>query len=257
MDQATVKRWWLALNGQTDGPRTQAFIAAGLQSGNLNRTTLCCLEGEAEWKPLTAWAEFATVANATSAPPPPTFGSASLPPPPDFGQGKLNHPGYDNLLTNPRLPKMANWICIFTILLLPLYWVFDALESLVTMSSLPPQFDSNIALFVFTFLIGGPLTLAITAFLVAGGLRLRDLRASGLRIIRIGIWCDLGFMAIELLVGLILILAMDTQEVTMNGGVLLIEFVTMLLGLSAFAFEVLALVWLTKHASDLPLDASR
>ena len=262
MDQANNKRWWLAINNQTDGPRTQAYILACLQSGQITSATQACLEGDAEWRPLNSWPELvATATNATTAPPPPP-GFAAPPLPPGLGQPAFASTANDNLLTNPRLPKMANLICIFTIVLLPLYWAFDVLETMAEKGLTPAGYEWSqyeAIDFFFCLLIGGPVTLAITVLLVFGGLRLRDLRASGLRLICIGLWCDLAFLAFYIIIASFLLFTADTgsSEENANGFVILLQLITGFLGLAALVFEIIALVWLTKHASQLPLDRTR
>lgn len=55
----TTQRWWVAVDGRTEGPRTAAYITAAVQAGQLALTTQVCLVGDKEWKPLTVWPELA------------------------------------------------------------------------------------------------------------------------------------------------------------------------------------------------------
>lgn len=116
---ATSTRWWLALDGRPDGPRTIAYITAAVQAGQVTLTTPACPEGGCEWKPLAIWPELAALATAQQQSPP-SFPSTSLLP-----AAKASAVGNDDrLLTNDLLPPMANLICVYTILIVPLFWIF-------------------------------------------------------------------------------------------------------------------------------------
>lgn len=68
------KRWWLSVNGETEGPHNQAYIAACLKSGKLNPATLACPEGSEEWQCLYDWHPFAAlVGHEPTQPPMPDF----------------------------------------------------------------------------------------------------------------------------------------------------------------------------------------
>lgn len=249
---APARRWWLSVDSKVVGPRTETFIVAGLQSGQLSSTTQACPEGGAEWRPLASWPEWKGRASAGASNPPS--------PPPLHATSNVASPhrasinAHDSLVTNAALPPMANAICIFTIVLLPLYWVFWVLSTIVA----PGDTDETIGFSMLSLMLGGPIALAITVLLAIGGLRLRGLRASGVRLIRLGLIIDFVFIAVSTLVGAVILAAMimsaQAQESTGDGGGIFLNVICGMAGFAALAFEIVAFVWLTKYASSLPLD---
>ena len=63
-----TSRWWLALDGKPDGPRTTAYITAALQTGTLSLMTPACPEGDCRWQPLGTWPELADVVRTSRRP---------------------------------------------------------------------------------------------------------------------------------------------------------------------------------------------
>lgn len=241
-----AKRWWLAIDGRADGPRTATFINAALQSGQIDSTTQVCPEGGAEWIPLTACSEFASTSTNGSAPPIPRS------PTPAIARDAI----HNNLVTNANLPQMANGICILVIVCLPLYWVFGALASFAMLG--PTELD--VAGFLYGLLFSGPITLALTIALAIGGLRLRDLRASGVRFLKITLLADIGFTVVNALLSIALMvffLMRDDAEAESSGVGMFFGVVLAFIGIVAFACEIVAFLWLQKHGSTLPLDSQR
>lgn len=241
---AEVRRWWLSLQGKVDGPRSQVYVMTALQTGQLASSVQACPEGATEWKPLNAWPEFqACVSSAPdSRHPSPAYGASN-----------------DRLLTNSQLPAMANALCIFTIVLLPLYWLFGAMSSALRLESVESDYD--VAGFFYSLLISGPISLAITILLVVGGMRLRDLRGSGIRLVRVGLIVDLIFTGVNFVLVLAMavgFLANDQMGESSNSGVLtLLLLLESVAGVSALVFEAVALYWLFQHASKLSVDINR
>ena len=64
--------WWLAKDGKAAGPYDRAELERGLRLGAVGTDDLACPDGQAAWRPIRQWADFA------QAPPP----SAALVPPP-------------------------------------------------------------------------------------------------------------------------------------------------------------------------------
>ena len=241
---AEVRRWWLSLQGKVDGPRSQVYVMTALQTGQLASSVQACPEGATEWRPLGSWPEFqAYVSSIPNSPhPSPAYRASN-----------------DRLLTNPQLPAMANAICGFTIVLLPQYWLVGAMLSVVTLKSVGS--DSDVALFFYALLISGPISLAITILLAIGGMRLRDLRWSGVRLVRVGLIIDLIFTCVNFVLVLVMLmgfLANDQMGDSSSSGVLtLLILMESVAGISALVFEAIALYWLFHHTSQLPLDGNR
>jgi hypothetical protein len=51
-------RWWVSVNGQTQGPFNQAYLQPYLASGQIHSSALLCLEGNSQWLPLMSWPQF-------------------------------------------------------------------------------------------------------------------------------------------------------------------------------------------------------
>lgn len=244
----TPTRWWLALNGRPDGPRTIAYVTAGLQSGQLSLTTPVCPEGSSEWRPLGTWPELASLAHVSTSLPPA--------PPPRTTIGSAHVVGTDHLLTNPALPPMANLICVYTILITPLYWIIGFLE-LFTIDN--PFLESTLHYWLFALEEVGALlvTLGLAIFLAVGGTRLRDLRASGERMIRLGLGLSLIVVALRLMFMLAMFVlgAMAGTFEDSTDPMSAWGYVIIFLGVVLFAFDIVSLVWLVRNRARLPLQS--
>ena len=259
MNNESGKRWWLALGGKSEGPYTRDDIAGRLRSGQVTAATPACLEGAADWKPLSSWPDLAMAfspASASAAPPPP------IPPPfPNAAQGPAAGAGASQpVLTNPLLPQMANWICIYSIGVAPVIWFFQYMLCCIdgTFSS-----DSDLAALGALFQAVDALkSLAVTVLLVIGGMRLRRLRASGSFLIRIALWIGLLGGAVLYAIGLFggVALAMSAGEGEIaasappeNPAETLVQGAHLVVGFCELLFMIAALVWLTRRQRELPL----
>lgn len=245
---APPRRWWLVVNSQVDGPRTETYILAGLQSGQIQPTTQACPEGGNEWRPLSAWPEWqGRTSTGTSPPTLPHVAHNSY-----AAAGSLPN-AYDRLVTNPALPPMANAICVFTIVLLPLYWIFGVITTLVA----PGTTEDEIGFSMISLVIGAPIALAITILLAVGGLRLRSLRSSGVRLLKLGLIIDFVFIALSLIFTILIMIAIvmggEVQESTPNGAGTFFAAIEGVAGIAALAFEIVAFIWLLRFANSLPL----
>ena len=84
-------QWWLSKQGIPDGPHSEAYILAGLQTGTISPQTYACPVGGQQWKRLCEWPTFASASPAPpSIPPPP-------PPPPPAAAPPVARPAW-----NPR-----------------------------------------------------------------------------------------------------------------------------------------------------------
>lgn len=232
-------RWWLSIEGQVEGPHSTEHILGQLETNGVGRRAFACPVGGAEWKPITAWSAFATAERSTSVTPPP--------PPPTSA---------DTPLTNAQLPAMANWICIYAIVISPTLWVTGGLSMLIT--GFEFHEDSKLLpIEVLARLVNGLISLVAVAFLMIGGLRLRSLNASGPTTMKVAIVTNFvfGFLTIVLLIILLAVAAeTDTAETTPAEEV--ISFFMLTIGVASFAFEVAAVIWLTRYARTLPLTRS-
>jgi hypothetical protein len=226
------KRWWLAIRGVAEGPYTAAYVTASLRTNSVPPDTLACLVGTQEWKALTTWTEFGT-SPALSPPPVP-----QLPPPQTFG---------DSPFTNASLPSMANWLCLYCILWRPVVSIFALLNWIESPAII---------------LLTPPTSLIATAALMTGGIRLRQRRRSGVTIIKVTLWVSLGVTTLFILAMLVAIFAStgnaNPQEtpVPMPQAVAPSESAAgalmLLIWLLELAFQVYAVVWLSRNSSLLP-----
>lgn len=248
--KVTGTRWWLALDGRPDGPRTIAYITAAVQAGQVTLTTPACPEGGCEWKPLSIWPELAAVSTAQQQSPP-SFPSTSLP-----TAAKAPAVGNDDrLLTNDLLPPMANLICVYTILIVPLFWIFGFV---MVFTEDNPFLEGTwfYLAFVLENFVSQVLTLLLTVLLAVGGVRLRALRSSGERCVRLGLWLGFMWIAARCITYLLLFIAgamadaFEESSETMSAWNLF----AMGLGVAALAWDIVCLIWLTRHRDRLPLN---
>lgn len=242
MDSETTQSWWLSIDGRADGPHSEISIVAALQNGRLDGSVHAWPEGGQNWQPLSAWPPFQALA-----PPPLPFSSLPI--------EQRGTSANDRLITNARLPAMANAICIFTIVVLPLYWLLSLGSTFVTN---PSRSDPDAAVFLCNLCLFLPVDLAITGALVVGGLRLRNLRRSGPRLIRISVWCDLAATFVKTVLIVLMSVAMistdGSNESQASDAETLVSFLTIPVVGAVFVFEIVVLVWLTKHEQKLALS---
>ncbi|QDT22379.1 hypothetical protein [Gimesia chilikensis] len=148
---------------------------------------------------------------------------------------------------------MANWICIYTLLVSPWLWWFyvvSALTSGLTFVENAPLAGVD-ALVMFVDMLT---SLIITVALFIGGMRLRALRRSGTTIIILSIVVAVAVQVL-MLFGVMLLLAMSDpiHYATKTVAVELIDFLAVIVGLCEAAFMVTALLWLRRNERSLPL----
>lgn len=239
-----VRRWWLSTTGKAEGPYTESYIIAGLKTNTIAANAHACPVGAQEWKAVIQWPAFAdaVVPVATGTPPVPPQGTATA---------------YDSMLTNPRLPPMANWICVYTLLVSPLLWCIDNLSCCFTGTYLDPESD----LFGFEILLlffEAVATLAVTVVLFLGGLRLKSLKASGPTIIKIGLWTSLGLIPLFIMLYIpLFVTAGENDLVESTTAQDIISFFALCVGLVVYAFEIFSLIWLYRNAKSLPLTETK
>lgn len=254
MNDQSGQRWWLALDGKAEGPYAKEYILSLLGQKQVALTTPACVAGATDWQPLASWPIFA-VAGPTSAPPP-------LPPPflPTSPNPSAFAGAAEPVLTNPLLPQMANWICIYCIAVSPILWFVQHMSCVVT--GMSGSDDPDLATIGLVFDILNALkSLAATILLAIGGMRLKRLRASGATLIRASLWFALigGAIVVALyFVGAGIATANSdsaTAGTEQNPAAELLTFGLVVLGFGEMLFMAVALVWLTRHERELPLIA--
>lgn len=232
-------RWWLAINGQPEGPHSHAYVVACLKTGQLDANVLACPESGQRWAAISSWPAFAMV---------PTTASSPLPVADQIGYSKSDNDV--GMLTNPQLPLMANVICIYCIVITPILWTVNVSLTLVL------GVQNQTAAF-FTIL-ASVLDTIITMMLFVGGLRFRDLRASGSRLIKLGCWVSIVSIAVLLLAGILLAMIETVPAPEEQIPWSPLEFFSCLLipiYIGGRIFEVTSLIWLTWNTPKLNLRA--
>jgi predicted permease len=237
--ESPPSQWWLAKNSAAEGPLSHQEIRDALNSNKISRADYAYSSNEKEWKPLSAWSEFDSGTEEAAIQPPPAPPVESYP--------------IEPLITNPRLPAMANWICIYTLLVSPWLWWFYTVSDLTSgpifVENSPLAGVEALAMFVGMFT-----SLIITVALFIGGMRLRALRRSGTTIIILSIVVAVAVQVL-MLFGVILLLAMSDpiHYATKTVAAELIDFFAVIVGLCEAAFMVTALLWLRRNEQYLPL----
>lgn len=242
----TTELWWLAVDGRPEGPRSTQEIIAALDAGRISATSMACLHGESEWKPLAAWPTLAELVGATISPPT----VSPLPP------RSLSHD--DRLLTNESLPRMANLICIYAIVVVPLYWMFGFAMLLREDNPFLDETGGYLAYGVNLF-FNQVVTSALTIALANGGIRLRELRASGERLIRLVlcVWSAWIVMQIFVFIGFMIIGGVTETFDDSSGDVSPWDVFQLFSALAAWCCDIVAAIWLFRSRGQLPLDFNR
>lgn len=243
--------WWLLIDNRPEGPHGRAYLTACLRSGQIDVDSLACPDGTQEWRPIASWPQLA--ANLSGLVPP----TCAVPPAPPSGapfRGATDR----GVLTNSGLPPMANWICSYCVAVSPTLWIIQNMSCCVTGST----FHENSAFLWLEILLQAISSLAsliVTIALAIGGLQLRDLKRSGLRIVTMAIWASLAIVAVTLiawaLLGVIASMSEIDQFADQNTAAQIIAFGLFVVAVCEFAFTVLSLVWLYRNKNKLALIA--
>lgn len=248
----STARWWLAVDGRPDGPRTTTYITAALQAGQLTSLTPICPEGGCEWRPLATWPAFAaTPAPAANLPPSPPLACGGI----GANDGSLGIGGFAQLVMNPALPPMGNLITLYAILLVPLYWMLGFVTAFLEDN--PFSDDSGYYwAYGLNLFFQELVTLSFTVLLVVAGIRFRDLRSSGARLLRLTFTLWLAWIGLQWVVHLLLFVlagfagAYDDSTTDISAWDLIGTF----LNTAALAYDVVCLVWLYLKRNQLPLS---
>lgn len=245
-------RWWLAVDGKPEGPHSYAYVLAALQSGQVSPDALACPDGAQDWQPLKSYSEFASRPNAT------------IPPSPDVaGRARASvAPQAEDMTDAGVMPQMYNWICTYSLFVVPIYW----LASHLTCCLYQPTFHEESGFFnvEILMLVLDELGSFVFAVLFAfAGWKLRALRRSGVSLFQIAFWSNLGFNVFYFLSDVVLYAIAsaslidhfapeaDTAVIT-----ILVFVAALLIASGMFAFEVVAMIWLHRNRSRLPLTTA-
>lgn len=231
--------WWLAKNGEAEGPLSHQEISDALKSKRVSSADYAYSSDQKEWKPLAVWSEFesGTEESALQPPPAPPLDSYYLEP----------------LFTNPRLPTMANWICIYTLQISPWLWCLYTVSEVLSGTALnekAPLMGVEALAMIISILV----SLGVTFSLFIGGIRLRALSRLGSNIIILSIVVAtaahllliLGMMGIGLM-------ADQNDFASKSVSVELIDYFVLIVALCEGAFMLTSLFWLRRNARFLPL----
>lgn len=148
---------------------------------------------------------------------------------------------------------MANWICIYAIVVAPVLWVVGNMSCIMTGTTFH-QDSRFFGVELGLMLVSSVVSLAIVIVWVFGGIQLRAMRRIGPTLIKIGFWAAIGWLVLYMMFLLPLFILsdeVDMAESTPGGTV--VAFLMLCIGVSAFAFEIVAVIWLYRFGDKLPL----
>ena len=207
----------------------------------VDAVVLRALEREREKRYRTAGEVKTRVDDIRSTPPPVgPHGTAAV--------GRTAHPAAgpsDFILCNPRLPRMAQAIVIYGILVAPVLYLLGVLG----LSSEPTAAQATaVAVQKCTVFFAGTGSLIGIIALLVGGFKLRSLRPDALRWIRQGLWLRVGMVAFHVL-GMAWADALDRRAGSPTFTPW--ETAVAIVAVGSLVWEVACLVWLHRHAQVL------
>ena len=238
--ESPQSQWWLAKNGEAEGPLSHQEISAALKSNCISSADYAYSSDKKEWKPLAAWSEFESGSEESALQPPPA-------PPVDSYT-------VEPLLTNARLPAMANWICIYTLQISPWLWCLYTFSEIISGTALKEK-APLMGVEALTMVISMLVSLGVTISLFIGGIRLRALSRSGPNIIILSIVVSTAAHLL-LSLGVMVIIAVTDQNsfTSKTVAVELIDYFILIVALCEGAFLLTSLFWLRRNARFLPLS---
>lgn len=230
--------YYLAGDSQKKGP----FSLDALRAEPIERSTLCWCKGLPEWTPAEQIPELRELV-------------AELPPTPPVQNRPRRLPGSDFILCNPALPRMAQWITAYALVVVPLLWVggFFVKDSYPAKS---PIYGLMNGLSAILAMIG----LAYTVLMIIGSLKLRAGKASGAKWIFwtvTGNWITGGlYLAICFGIGLgsgAVAAATRTDPSTLYGSPAsgLFAILYYLTAIACLVFEIVAWIWLARNRRSM------
>lgn len=244
-------RWWLLIDNRPEGPHGRAYLIACLRSGQIAVDSLACPEGSQEWRPIAAWPQLTADLSGLVGP------TRTVPPAPPSGVLSRGASG-SGVLTSSRLPPMANWICVYCIAVSPALWIIQNMSCCVTGATFHENSDF-LWLEILLQAVSSLASLAVTIVLAVGGLRLRDLKRSGLQLVTTAIWASLAISAVTLIALVLLAVIAGMSETDQfaeqNTATEIIAFGLFVAAVCEFVFMVVSLVWLHRNKNKLALIA--
>jgi len=154
----------------------------------------------------------------------------------------------DFILCNPRLPRMAQAITVYGLLLAPLLWVLGL--TLVDFTHLPKHPGAAAIEALRQFLVDVLGGLATTMVLLVGALKLRGLRPGAVGWLKAGIWSRIGLLILAI-VAISWSEALAWEEEVGLTRLPLSEAILCGVALLAVGFEISVLVWLRRNQTML------
>jgi hypothetical protein len=152
----------------------------------------------------------------------------------------------DFIFCHPRLPRMAQFITVFALVVVPALWFIG----LMTMDTTPHPNAYAEFVQVMTRLVTFWGELLTTVLIFIGGWKLRALRKSGPRLLSVALWINMVLIAI-VIGGLILIENLDRTGEGADKPMPAGEAVLGALQFGALIFQIIALVWLHRNRKVL------
>jgi hypothetical protein len=259
--------WFFEKNGEQHGPVSDVQLKQFAADGDLRPENLVWQETLPDWQPARTIKGLFPTTHSGNPPPLPTDTSRfkSAPPPLTTRNGKRataipspdNPEGLfaaDSPVTNPLLPPVANAICIYAIVLSPIIWILYLGHEMAgdfNFADGSRFFGFEVAEFFFHKM----LSLAVVAILFVGGLRLRELRRSGVFLVRLGICSSIAidFMLRPVLLIFLLTIAEESDLADDTTSFSFLDFVLGVVVLCELAFMVFAMIWLYRKSRLLLL----
>jgi hypothetical protein len=187
----------------------------------------------------------------------------------------------DFVLMNPRLPRVAQWISVYTIVAKPLLWLIVTFAGVLSLSAALVEHDLEKTLTIFVAGLCSVIDFMFVVVVAVGGFKLRALLQSGPRWIKVGLAANIviavaAFALTSMLVPweleflrgqartnpeLLIGQGFTQQEVDsfladaprpVTGPDLVAAFLAIVL----IALDLVVLVWLMRHGRHLPLRAA-
>jgi serine/threonine protein kinase len=152
------------------------------------------------------------------------------------------------LIFNPSLPRIAQWICAYGLVISPVLFALQ-LASIIAFT-----LDKNNYV-ILSELCDLPLSFLVVVLLFVGGVKLRDLRRGGVAWLKTGFAVQTAWLPLYL-GALAAWVATDPQAAANldqpgNGR----DFVSLSLVFVCYGFGIFSLVWLMRNTSALPLTS--